>query len=195
MTEDMTEETNHGRWKLPDELKKLSVGQRWPDVLDEWELELVEPLDPEQDAETCLCGHHPIRELCHMHNKLNESMCIVGNCCVKKFGKPEFEGTDKIFDAVHKIKADITASANNELLLHARKRRVLTDKEFNFYSDIWRKRKLSDKQQRWKLDLNRKIIESVSRRAVRPLQECPKYNSIIWPTSLPIVEKIKHRFP
>jgi len=66
-----------------------------------------------QEGETCLCGHYPIIELCVLGNRLNNKTATVGNCCVKKFiGLP----SDRIFQAVKRVRKDATSSMNAEAI-------------------------------------------------------------------------------
>ena len=152
------------RWKLPDELIALSVGDRWPRVLREWDLDYIEHLEHGEDSETCLCHHHPIREVCHIVNDENGNTAIVGNCCVKKFeGDTAFKGTHKIFDALKRIREDIDSSANKKLINYAYDKDIFSERDRDFYLDIWRKRNLSDAQYAWKIRLNQKIIAELTR--------------------------------
>lgn len=153
-------EIDSSRWKLPDELIELSEGNRYPAVLSEWKLSHIDELEQGEDSETCLCHHHPIREVCHIRNTINGNSAIVGNCCVKKFeGETAFKGTHKIFAALKRIKNDKTASANRELIKYAYKRGIINERSYLFYKSIWRKRNLTDGQETWKIRLNKKIVK------------------------------------
>lgn len=178
------------RWKLPEELIALSVGDRWPKVLEEWDLDYIEHLELGEDSETCLCHHHPIREVCHISNHDNGNNAIVGNCCVKKFeGETAFKGTHKIFDALKRIRDDNGASANRKLIEYAYDRDILTERDRNFYLRIWRKRTLSAAQSDWKLRLNLKIIAELNRS--RPVERdepaVPAAAARVVPTALDVL--------
>lgn len=151
-------------WKLPEELAALSVCKSWPKVLEEWSLNYVEILEGEEDMETCLCHHHPIREVCHIVNSKNGNSSIVGNCCIKKFEdlEPVFAGTHKVFDSLKKIKKDPESSANRELIEYAFSKGALDERDRQFYLDIWKKRGLTDRQLRWKSSLNQRIIRNLT---------------------------------
>lgn len=155
----------YGNWKLPDELVALSIGRAYPGVLSEWRLSYIEKLEDGEDSETCLCHHHPIREVCHIENRENGNAAIVGNCCVKKFEDEDnqaFRGTHKIFDSFNRIVRDRNASANEELIQYAYDQQVLHKEEYDFYIDIWRKRDISDLSLERKRQLNEVIIACVS---------------------------------
>ncbi|MBJ6926973.1 hypothetical protein JG631_19165, partial [Vibrio cholerae] len=63
-----------------------------------------------------LCRHFPIIEICNLKNKINSNYATVGNCCVKKFiGLP----SDKIFQAIKRVRKDDQKSLNAEAIFHA----------------------------------------------------------------------------
>lgn len=128
------------QFQLTTEIVKLSNAATWDAAKTEWQLlEVYEAEEPE----TCLCGHFPIIELCILQNNINTNQATVGNCCVKKFiGLP----SDKIFQAVKRIRKDLGKSLNAEAIDHAFQRGWLSEWERNFYFDIMRKRSLTDKQ-------------------------------------------------
>lgn len=182
----MAVELGNSRWKLPEELIALSEGDRWPQVLEEWDLDFIEHLEQGEESETCLCHHHPIREVCHISNHENENKAIVGNCCVKKFeGDTAFKGTHKIFDALKRIREDRQASANKKLIQYAYDRDILTEEEYAFYLDNWRKRNLTERQLNWKAALNRKIIAALTRgRRQENAQPAPAAAALTIPDAL-----------
>lgn len=187
-------------WRLPQALTAISNGSRWPDVLREWSLDHIEMLEPEEDAQTCLCTHYPIREVCHIINDENGHRAIVGNCCVTKFmgDQPVFAGTKKLFDALGRIRRDINASANESLIRHAYSKGIINERDYSFYLRIWRKRTLSDSQERWKVALNQRIITRLvpSRRPVaaarpvaRPVAQAPFARPVAQaPAALPVAQ-------
>src|SRR5258708_39676889 len=101
------------QFQLTNEILGRSVARTWDEAKLEWSLlEVYEAEKPE----TCLCGHFPIIELCVLHNRHNRVQVTVGNCCVKKFiGLP----SDKIFQAVKRIRKDQSKSLNAEAIQHA----------------------------------------------------------------------------
>jgi hypothetical protein len=148
--------SNHER--LVEELIKLSQSKKWDEAKLEWDLVDVEEVE---EAETCICGHTPIREICTIKNTKTGAMQRVGNSCVKKFNNR----SDKIFRAVDKIRKDITKSVNAEALEMAHDRKWIKDTDYNFYINIFRKRHstLSFPQKKWKYDLNQRILRSISK--------------------------------
>ncbi|MBE4160105.1 hypothetical protein HJ102_22715 [Vibrio parahaemolyticus] len=127
-------------YKLTEEIIKLSQSQLWDVAKSEWTLyEIYEADEPER----CLCGHFPIIEICTLKNKLNSNYATVGNCCVKKFiGLP----SDKIFQAIKRVRKDDEKSLNAEAISHAYDKGWINDWEKSFYLDVMRKRKLTPNQ-------------------------------------------------
>ncbi len=145
-------------YRLTQEIIKRSVANQWDEAKLEWSLLEVYEAD---DPDTCLCGHFPIIELCILANKINANTATVGNCCVKKFiGLP----SDKIFQAVKRVRKNSESSLNIEAIIHAYKRGWINDWERSFYLDIMRKRKLSPRQREIKLQINDKMLMNMKRR-------------------------------
>lgn len=93
------------------------------------------------------------RQVSFVIQKQKRKLRVV-NCCVKKFNNK----TDKIFRAVAKVKKDFEKSVNSETLNLAFKNTWINAKEYKFYMDILRKRKLSEKQTNWKIVINKKML-------------------------------------
>lgn len=129
-----------------------SVSKQWDIAKQEWVLIDVYETD---EPDTCLCGHYPIKEICVLKNKLNHESVEVGNCCVKKVWN---FGSEKILKSIKSIRKDISKSINVECLKLAFKKNIITEKDYNFYLDIWRKRNLTEKQEKWKKDINKKVL-------------------------------------
>ena len=145
-------------YKLASEIIKLSDADNWDAAKLEWTLNEVYETD---EPETCLCGHFPIIELCILSNKRNSNLATVGNCCVKKFiGLP----SDKIFQAVKRVRKDTSRSLNAEAIDHAFNRGWLTAWEKDFYFDIMRKRSLTAKQASRKQQINELVLQRMKRK-------------------------------
>ena len=140
------------KFQLFNEIIQLSEAGAWEQARLEWVLaEVYEAEEPE----TCLCGHFPIIELCVLVNRQNMNTAIVGNICVKKFiGLP----SDRIFQAVKRIRKDNSKSLNSEAIQHAYERRWINEWERDFYFDVMSKRKLSEKQETKKLSINALVL-------------------------------------
>ncbi|AVH29230.1 hypothetical protein [Vibrio diabolicus] len=144
-------------YKLTEEIIKLSQSQLWDVAKSEWTLyEIYEADEPER----CLCGHFPIIEICNLKNKLNSNYATVGNCCVKKFiGLP----SDKIFQAIKRVRKDDEKSLNAEAITHAYDKGWINDWEKSFYLDVMRKRKLTPNQLNKKAQINNKLANKMKR--------------------------------
>ncbi len=145
------------KYLLTSEILSRSVARTWNEAKLEWALlEVYESDEPE----TCLCGHFPIVELCVLTNRKNRMQATVGNCCVKKFiGLP----SDKIFQAVKRIRKDESKSLNAEAIQHAFDRRWISKWEMDFYFNIMRKRNLSEKQATKKGEINQSVLARMKR--------------------------------
>lgn len=145
------------QYQLTDQIIQRSVAQTWNEAKLEWSLLEVYEAD---EPETCLCGHFPIIELCVLVNRKNDIQATVGNCCVKKFlGLP----SDKIFQAVKRVRKDASKSLNAEAIQHAYDRHWINDWEKEFYFDVMRKRNLSSKQVTKKLQINQNVLSKMRR--------------------------------
>jgi hypothetical protein len=145
--------------KLHDELIKLSSAKVWELSRYEWLLDYI--TINEMADETCLCGHYPIKELCHLKNRINNSKTIVGNCCVR-----QFLGLDltKVFTSVKNITKNKEKSPNKELIFYANNKKIITGWEFNFLNSIVGKRKLSTSQMEYRKNINSKILSNIVKR-------------------------------
>jgi hypothetical protein len=145
-------------YKLTEEIIKRSQGQTWDAARLEWRLEDVYFVE---DPETCLCGHTPIKEICTLRNTFNSQSADVGNCCVKKFlGLP----SDKIFQAVKRIKVDSDKALNAEAIEHAHQKGWINDWERKFSLDTVRKRVLTGKQLQKRREVNARVLDRMSGR-------------------------------
>ena len=145
------------QYKLTTELLKLSTSSKWDKAKLEWDIADIERA---KEAETCLCGHFPILEICTIHNTKTGHDARVGNCCVKKFN----DKSNKIFRAVAKIKKHVEKSVNSETLDLALRNDWINLKSYNFYMDILRRRNLTEKQIKWKVSINEQITYFVNRK-------------------------------
>lgn len=147
-----------GQAQLRDEILQLSDADTWEAARREWFLDGVYETE---FPETCLCGHFPIIELCEIRNLQNGNEATVGNVCVNKFiGLP----SDKIFQAIKRVRADDTKALNEEAIEHAFARMWITEWERDFYMKTWRKRALSTKQAAKRVEINHRVLRNMKRR-------------------------------
>jgi len=159
--------------QLIQEILKLSEAGQWEKAKLEWQLEDIwfEPRG------TCLGGHFPITEHCRIENELNHNRAVVGNCCVRRFiGLP----SNEIFAAFKRVKRDPLKSLNQSTLDYAKRRLWINDREYDFYSDIVSKRKLSPKQESYKRYINETIIARIGkpRLAAPPATRLPPAQAV-----------------
>ena len=144
-------------FKLTNEIIELSSSNIWDAAKLEWELDEIYEAD---EPGRCLCSHFPIIETCILKNKVNGNLATVGNCCVKKFiGLP----SDKIFQAIKRVRKDNEKSLNAEAIEHAFNKRWINDWEKGFYLDVMRKRKLTVSQLQKKIQINEKLEKNMKR--------------------------------
>lgn len=146
-------------YKLTENIIRLSASNIWDIAKLEWDLsEVYEAEEPE----TCLCGHYPIIEICVLQNRINRQSTIVGSCCVKKFiGLP----SDKIFQAVKRVRKDDQKSLNIEAIQHAYDKGWINQWEYDFSINTMRKRNLSSKQLATRKNINTKMLHNMKRKS------------------------------
>ena len=145
------------RYCLIQAITAKSVAQSWDEAKREWDLMEIYFCE-EGFAETCICGHYPIKECCVLDNKLNRNTVIVGNVCVKRFIGIN---TPLIFDAVKRVAADRGKALNYEALEYMYKKGWVNEWEFKFYQDTWRKRVLTSKQLTTRKNINTKVLVKI----------------------------------
>lgn len=137
-----------------------SVAQDWDSARREWELHSITLSDT---PDVCLCGHHPIFELCYIANGATGAVVVVGNRCVEQFlGLP----SKNLFAGLKRIKVNAVKSMNRALIEHARGKGWLDDWEYGFCIDTMRKRKLTELQNEKRSEINRKVLALCQTRAV-----------------------------
>jgi hypothetical protein len=129
---------------LPSKIINLSISKNWDDAKREWSIKEVFIQN-----NNCLCGHE-IKENILIENKLNGNKAIIGNCCINKFF--ENKKYNKVFKALLKKKI------NRLILDTSLERKIITEKEYKFACDVWRKRNLTLKQKEWINYIKEKIF-------------------------------------
>lgn len=154
---------NHNEFKLSTEIIALSVADTWEVARSEW---IVEDVFKEDEPDTCLCGHYPINEMCYLRNRLNRNRALVGNICVKKFlGLP----SDRIFSSVYRITKDPGLALSAEAILHARDKKWISDWEYQFYDNTFKKRQagMSQKQLDKRVEINQRVLRKIQNARVK----------------------------
>lgn len=145
------------QFKLTEEILKLSNSEIWESAKEEWSFEYAYY---SQKQQTCLCGHSPIRNICVIKNRENRNVTEVGNCCINKF--LGIEDGNKIFISIKRLKEDLTKSMSSEVLDYLNSKKILSSFEYDFYTDIIRKRTLTHKQVEVKKRINKKLLDFTS---------------------------------
>ena len=153
--------TEKAPWKLIEEIIKRSKSNIWDEAKREWFFNNVEFAN-RSSKKTCLCGHYPIVELCHLTNRYTNEDVVVGNVCVTKFMHVDVP-VAQIIPSILRIKDNLSNSINDKLLDVVIDKNLINDWEIGFYSDTIRKRKLSFKQEHVRKRMNSKIIQSLTK--------------------------------
>ena len=148
----MTQEVLHA------EIIKRSVQKEWYQARQEWTLFYIWDND---SGQVCLCTHNPIHEICVIQNKFTGQKIEVGNCCVNNFLGLPSEG---MFASYRRVRSNLSKSINNSLLYLLKEQRIITDWEYRFYQDTWRKRKMSFRQAEKRREINSKVLRALQRR-------------------------------
>ena len=143
--------------KLHEEIIALSSAEEWYEAVQEWSLREIYK---SENPQTCLCGHHPIREVCVIDNNETGNSAEVGNCCVNNFLGINSE---IFFSSLRRVSNDNEASFNEATLEYAHGQNIINDWELKFYHSVWRKRKLSQKQREKKQQINEKILARLTK--------------------------------
>jgi len=131
----------------------LSRSREWATAAGEWSLETVYFAGA---AQTCLCTHSPIIEICVLLNEQTRASVEVGNCCVKRFLKLP---SDTVFDAIKRIQKDPAKALNEAAIDLFHRKKWLTDYEAAFCRNTRAKRSLSGKQAAVRQRINKKVLD------------------------------------
>lgn len=146
--------------KLCDEMITRSKATEWQQAKIEWDLEYVYTVGEKQ---TCLCGHHPIFQICQLRNAVNRNLAEVGNVCVHKFLGMQ---SKRVFAALKRIRADINKPLNPKTLEMFVGLGTISAQDEAAYLEFWRKRKcITEEQAKLKLRVNKAILAYVDKRA------------------------------
>jgi hypothetical protein len=157
----MDEGGGHNFARLRAAILKFSKATDWETARKEWALRTIYDAD---EPDTCLCGHYPIIEICEIENRVTGERTDVGNICIKRF--LGFR-SDLIFQALKRVRKDISKSLNADAAAFFRERGAVNDWEYEFLQDTQRKRDLSDRQMATRIAINQKVLAAVQRRGFR----------------------------
>jgi len=126
-----------------------SVSSDWSMAKHEWKLTGIHLNERKDPQAYCECGH-PIREICMVKNVCNGNILDLGNCCVNVIQAD----TSKMFQALKDQRI------NAELIAYAAQQDIINDWEVKFLQNVWRKRRLSPKQEATMGQLKSKIFSN-----------------------------------
>jgi hypothetical protein len=144
--------------QLKTEILSRSRATDWEVAKSEWYLVGI------SEAETCLCSHFPIIELCTIANRITKIHVDVGNVCVKRF--LGFR-SDLIFASIKRIRADIAKSVGADAAVLFHEQGIINAWEYGFQQSTMKKRNLSAKQVETRIAINHKILASIRRRGIQ----------------------------
>ncbi len=141
-----------------EEILKLSIAADWKIAQKERSVVDMYKIDG-GISKTCLCGKHPISEIFVIKNKNNATECIIWGGCINNF----HVAYAWLFTSLNMIRKDNTADTSINLIKFSYKQNVLVVIERDFLLSTYRKHNLSDKQRKWKISLNKKIVDKFRR--------------------------------
>lgn len=156
----MADDEGHNFKQLKTAILARSQATDWEVARKEWKLTQIYEAE---EAETCLCGHTPIIEICVLSNTVNGQIAEVGNRCVKRFLGLR---SDLIFDGIKRIRADISKSLNADSTVFFYEQGVLTTWEYDYQNSTLSKRALSLKQLEIRHRINQKVLTYIERRGI-----------------------------
>jgi hypothetical protein len=145
---------SHNFERLKEHILSLSRAEDFEAAKKEWNLIGFEV---QEDFGACPCGQS-IKEFCFLENEVTRRKTHVGNVCVKRFIGID---TGNLFSGLRRIMDDVSANANEDLILHAYKYGYIYEREYDFLMSTRMQRILSPKQMDWKMKINRRILRSV----------------------------------
>ncbi|WP_313303928.1 hypothetical protein [Empedobacter sp.] len=146
------------RYRLFDTIIQHSIGDDWIEAKKEWF-----PYDFYCDNSGeigCCCGKFPIMNVCVIKHIILDNKLIVGNCCITRF--MDIPISNKIFSSATKLRRDISKSLNIDVIHYLKEINIINDYEYQFYLDRKNKRKLTDKQKVFKININQKFLNWIS---------------------------------
>ena len=155
---------------LQKKIIELSEADNFGQARNEWAVEQVYSLDPDEELETCLCGYHPIKHICVIVNRNNGNNAIVGNSCVSRFLDAR---SCAIMKALARIIKDTSRSLNTQTLDLLMNRGAISHSDYETSLRWTRKRKLSPELRELRTRVNSLAIAFFARRerGVAPLQQ------------------------
>ncbi len=145
------EKVTKNQFQLFKRIIELSVSKDWESAKKEWTAGEITQVEEGYDYGTCTCGKYPIKEMIQLFNEKNRNEVIVGNCCVNHFfGIKDY---NKVFKAIKENRV------NKFMITESYEKAVINQWESNFMLKIWRKKKLTEKQNNVFKNIKDKILK------------------------------------
>ena len=144
-------------YRLFSEIIDRSAAKEWEQARAEWRLVNIYE-DPDN---TCLCGHHPITEICVLFNEVTGERAEVGNCCVKKFGSKQH----LVVPGIQRIRESIGAALTFPAIEFCFDQGIMRREDTLFYLDTFRKRILTERQLWRRKKINEEVLRAIERHA------------------------------
>lgn len=146
--------------QLKAEMIARSSDQVWEQAKMEWDLRDVFVVNQDQ---ICLCGHHPIRQICTIRNQINQNDAEVGNVCVQKFLGMR---SRRILATLKKVRENPEKSLSKAGIAMFTKLGIISQIDSEDYLSFSLKRKyLTPRQRQLKERLNQAVLEYADERA------------------------------
>lgn len=146
---------------LQKKIVELSEADNFGQARNEWAVEQVYSLDPDEELETCLCSYHPIKHICVIVNRNNGNNAIVGNSCVSRFLGAT---SSAILKTLARIIQNPSRSLNTQALDLLLERGVISPSDYEASLRSTRKRKLSPELRELRTRVNSLAIAFFARR-------------------------------
>lgn len=142
---------------LVESIIDLSVAKDWEHARAEWQTDRIFFIE---GADTCLCTHHPIKEICEISNTLNGNKAIVGNCCINKVMDSDYS---LIFRTLAKIHKDETKAIDEDTAFYLHQNKIINDYEADFCFDTEKRqyRTLRNKQKLFRMKINESVLKKM----------------------------------
>lgn len=145
---------NTYREKFIDNVLKYSVNKDWEYSRLEWK---VIKFSISDSYVKCICTHK-IGKVCHVKNNMNGKVIKAGVCCVNKFFKINY---GYIFNDIKKQKQCESNRLSKETLVFCCNYGYINEWEYNFYTNIYTRRSLTEKQMSKYIHINKKVLNYI----------------------------------
>lgn len=161
MDEEKQDEAPEGRnkWNLIKRVTETSKTTNWLEAKKEWVVDSIYHVEDPEEFETCICGHYPIKEVIVIKNKHNGKTLIVGKCCINKFPACPSD-YNNFFQAIRNKKINLA------VIEQGFEDKVINEWEHGFTKNVWRKRKLTEKQQNKYSEIKQRLLNYYQRKGI-----------------------------